>query len=525
MEIEYNNILNHIKYRPSKKVVMVSIPLYMYRVETNEFEHGLNFFQKVVLKFKANPSIKNEKISKLTGLNHQLIEMVSGELQQIGFLTVHGSLSEKGKEKLMEVDGLVVNSGKRKVGYVFKYLNQDKLYPYFIQKIEPADILKKKGERPEIIISTKGDGKDYTEKPFFIDELYTDELYTNKQIYNRPTERDVLQLIQNTNKKILKIQKKYGKYVGEQYVNEGTINQSIEQLNIRFLQDQPEIRWVCTYIYLDKDEDGNGDYYNSEWKILDPFGFEDSFSLKFYIQELRNTNLNTKINDTFSDAKTLAGKTIKEFNELINRQMKDKRLSDFSYSIQTLDTNLQIYIDAVLTSSIKLEQKSYNDYNESVLFSTSLQKALEIIFLQDRKSREHFYKSVYNELDGVFENKKQSLIKIYKQKLLSDNILVPKPIINVCRGSLQWGKTLLPYVASFILTYNYDNESILFKLLKNRIDTIVEIAQLRNEDQHAQLSSEREVRSLTKEEVLKYYNFFKDLINQYLTLISNGQEK
>ena len=520
MAIEYNNILNHIEIRPSKKVVMVSIPLYMYRVETNEFKHGLNFFQKVVLKFKANPSIKNEKISELTGLNHQLIEMVSGELQQIGFLTVHGSLSEKGKEKLMEVDGLVVNSGKRKVGYVFKYLNQDKLYPYFIQKIEPADILKKKGERPEIIISTKGDGKDYTEKPFFIDELYT-----NKQIYNRPTERDVLQLIQNTNKKILKIQKKYDKYVGEQYVNEGTINQSIEQLNIRFLQDQPEIRWVCTYIYLNKDEYGNGDYYDSEWKILDPFGFGDSFSLKFYIQELRNTNLNQKINDTFSDAKTLAGKTIKEFNELINKEMENKLLSDFSYGIQTLDTNLQIYIKAVLTSSIKQEQKNYNDYNESVPFSSSLQKALENIFLQDRKSREDIYKSVYNELDGVFETKKQNLIKIFKHKLLSDNIVVPKPIINICRDSLQWKKSLLPYVASFILTYNYDNKSILFKLLKNRIDTIVEIAQLRNGDQHGQLSSEREVRPLTREEVIKYYNFFKDLINQYLTLISNGQEK
>ena len=56
---------------------MVSIPLYMYRVETNEFEHGLNFFQKVVLKFKAKPNIKSETIAQLTGLDEKLIAMVS----------------------------------------------------------------------------------------------------------------------------------------------------------------------------------------------------------------------------------------------------------------------------------------------------------------------------------------------------------------------------------------------------------------------------------------------------------------
>jgi hypothetical protein len=71
-------------------------------------------------------------------------------------------------------------------------------------------------------------------------------------------------------------------------------------------------------------------------------------------------------------------------------------------------------------------------------------------------------------------------------------------------------------VASFILTYNYDNQSILFKLLNNRIEQIIEIAQLRNEKGHGQTASEQELRPLNETEVIIYYNFFKDLINEYL---------
>ncbi|MBK6978917.1 MAG: hypothetical protein IPH28_18975 [Cytophagaceae bacterium] len=204
-------------------------------------------------------------------------------------LSEHGSLSEKGKEKLNEVDGLVVNSGKRRIGYVFKYLNQDKLYPYFIQRVDPADILEDKGKHPKIVTGTKGDGEDYTELPFFIDDLIL-----KKQTFNKPTEREVLQLIQNSNRK------------SEQKQEDEEKNYKLsKQLSIRFLKDQPEIVWVCTYIYLKENEDG---YFDPEWRIADPFGFGDSISLKFYISKLGNENLNKSIIGRFSDAKTLEGK-------------------------------------------------------------------------------------------------------------------------------------------------------------------------------------------------------------------------
>ena len=311
MEIEYNNIYHHIKRRPSKKYLMVSIPLYMYRVETNEFEHGLNFFQKVVLKFKAKPNIKSETIAQLTGLDEKLIAMVSAELQGKGLLSEHGSLSDKGREKLNEVEGLVVNSGKRRISYVFKYLNQDKLYPYFIQKVDPADILEDNGQHPKIVTGTKGDGEDYTELPFYIDDLIV-----KKQTFNKPTEREVLQLIQNSNRKSEQKQE-----------DEEKNNKLSKQLSIRFLKDQPEIVWVCTYIYLKENEEG---YFDPEWKIADPFGFGDSISLKYYISKLGNENLNKSIIGRFSDAKTLEGKTLTDFYEIINKRIEEKLLSDFS---------------------------------------------------------------------------------------------------------------------------------------------------------------------------------------------------
>lgn len=499
MEIEYSNIYHHIKRRPSKKYLMVSIPLYMYRVETNEFEHGLNFFQKVVLKFKAKPNIKNETIALLTGLDDKLIAMVSSELQGKGLLSEHGSLSEKGREKLNEVDGLVVNSGKRTIGYVFKYLNQDKLYPYFIQKVEPADIIEDKGQHPKIVTGTKGDGEDYTELPFFIDDLIL-----KKQPLNKPTEREVLQLIQNTNRK------------GEQKQDDEKKNNKLsKQLSIRFLKDQPEIVWVCTYIYLKENEDG---YFDPEWRIADPFGFGDSISLKFYISKLGNENLNKSIIGRFSDAKTLEGKTLSDFNEIIDRRTNDKLLSDFSIPLISLEKNLEIYIESIVKNIILLELFNYNNLDASLSFSLNIQNALENIFKQDREQRNSIYGIVYSELDMDFEKKKRSLIGIYRQKLFSGITLVPQPIINVCKGSLARGNSLLSYVASFILTYNYDNKSILFKLLNNRIEPIIEIAQLRNEKGHGQTASEKELRPFSKTEVLKHYDFFKSLINDYSNL-------
>ena len=163
-----------------------------------------------------------------------------------------------------------------------------------------------------------------------------------KQTFNKPTEREVLQLIQNTNIK--------GKQKQEDEENNNKLSQ---QLSIRFLKDQPEIVWVCTYIYLKENEDG---YFDPEWRIVDPFGFGDSISLKFYISKLGNENLNKSIIGRFSDAKTIEGKTLSDFYEIINKRIEERFLSDFSIGIKTLDANLQTYIESVIKNMVLLEQ-------------------------------------------------------------------------------------------------------------------------------------------------------------------------
>lgn len=499
MAIEYNNIYFQINRRPSPKCIMVAIPLYMYRIETNEFEHGLNFFQKLVLKFKAKPGIKNDTISLYTGLDAKLISIVTSELHNKGLINEHGSLNEKGKEKLWEVDGLVVNSGKRKIGYVFKYVNHDKLYQYYINKVIHADIIEEtKKNHPKIVTGTKGDGDDYTDMPFFLDEALK-----NKTNFNRPTEREVLQLIQNSNRK------------GSHSIDdESKIENLSSQLSIRFLNDQPEVVWACTYVYLHQNED---ETFEPDWRVLDPFGYSDNVALKFYLNTPINKNLLDSVQKRFADARTLGGKILSDYQEHLNKLLEEKLLTDFPIAgFNSLDKNLQLYIEAIIKNLILLENHKYNDIDASVSFTLNLQNALENILKQDKEKRIAFYEFVYSELDKDSLKKRNGLIGIYRQRLFSVNTLVPQPLLNVSKGSLSRSTSLLSYLASFILTYNYDNKSILFKILKDRIEIFIEVSQLRNEKGHGQTSNENVLKALSKEEVEKFYGFIKSFINDYI---------
>ena len=82
--------------------------------------------------------------------------------------------------------------------------------------------------------------------------------------------------------------------------DEEKYNKLSRQLSIRFLKDQPEIVWVCTYIYLKENEEG---YFDPEWRIADPFGLGDSISLKYYISKLGNEILNKSIIGRFKSVK------------------------------------------------------------------------------------------------------------------------------------------------------------------------------------------------------------------------------
>ena len=172
-----------------------------------------------------------------------------------------------------------------------------------------------------------------------------------------------------------------------------------------------------------------------------------------------------------------------------------------------------MYIETIIKNLILIENNNFNDLDGSVSFSLNLQNALENILKQDKEKRASFYETVYAELDIDSSKKRNSLIGIYRQRLFSNNTQVPQPLLNASRGNLAKGNSLLYYLVSFVLTYNFDNKSVLFKILNDRIELFIEVAQLRNEKGHGQTSNEKALKPLSKEEVEKYYGFIKSFIN------------
>jgi hypothetical protein len=500
MATDFKNIYFQIKRRPSPQCVLIALPMSMYRVETNEFEHGLNFFQKAVLKFKAKPGITDQTIAEYTGLDTKLIGLVSGELHSKGLINDHGSLSPSGKEKLTEIDGLVVNSGKKKIGYAFQFLNRDKTYPFYIQKesLVPADtVLEEASPYPQIITGTKGD-EERTERPHFLKNIYDDRVSLN-----RPSERDIYELIQNSNKKIDQIED-----------DEIKIDRIANQLGIRFLNDQPEIVWLCTYIYLHESEK---DTYDPDWRVLDPFGFGDSTGLRFYLNTPSNKNLLDHIQKRFSNVNTSGGAIFSEFQHHINNRVDEVLSSDFPVDLFTLDRNLRLYIDAIVRNKIILENTGYQDLDASVAFSLNIQNSLENILKQDSTNRKGIYQLVFNELDENRSKKEETLKQIFRLRLFSSDIGIPHPLDKICQSKLSRGTSLLSHLVALMLTYTYDNKSPLFEVLKGRIEKIIAVSRLRNEKGHGQTTTEKTLRSLTKDEVEKYYSFIRDFVNDYIS--------
>jgi hypothetical protein len=502
MATEYNNVILNVGKKPSPKSIMVAIPMYMYRIKTNSFSYGLNFFQKAILKFKVRPGIKDETIAQYLGLDEKLIALLISELRMHSLINEHGALSEKGKEKMSEIDGLIVDKNSEKIGYIFQYPTQDKLYQYYVDGIESPNLSNE--NPPKIITGTKGDGYDYMEKPFFLEDLCK-----KRKILPIPDERQILELIQNSGKK----------------PNGTTINQESNkdklqgQLSIRFIPNaNAELVWVCTYIYMQDREDGA---FEPDWRILDPFGFGDNVALKFYLNTKENKDLIDYIDKKFANVETIGKKRISEYNDQLGKVIEDKLLSDFSLGVSSLDENLQQYVRAILKNYFLQQYQNCQDMDACVSFSLNIQNALENILKTDKEKRLSIYETMYNHFEPDIKKvdskmKYDSLIAIYRSKVLSQNTQIPKRLLSTTNAVLSKSNSLLQYLASFILTYIFDNKSPLLKVLKDRIDIIVEIAQLRNEKGHGQTSNERSLALLSHEEVEKYYQFVKELINDYI---------
>ena len=104
----FDYILN-VEHRPNKTGVLLAIPMYMYRIETQSLEYGINFFQKAVLMFKTKPGIDNSTISTCLGLDEKLVDLVSEQLVTSKLIGADGRITDRGKEMKNDIDGLVVD--------------------------------------------------------------------------------------------------------------------------------------------------------------------------------------------------------------------------------------------------------------------------------------------------------------------------------------------------------------------------------------------------------------------------------
>lgn len=91
MAIESNKTIFMGMAKPSDKCLLVSIPMSMYRIQTNKFTSGLNYFQKAVLKLKYMPQISNAKIAELLHLDEHLINLIVSQQKVRDFYLALGS--------------------------------------------------------------------------------------------------------------------------------------------------------------------------------------------------------------------------------------------------------------------------------------------------------------------------------------------------------------------------------------------------------------------------------------------------
>lgn len=499
---ESNRIIFNVLRAPSPKSILVSFPMNMYRIKTYQFEYGLDFFQRAVLMLKANPNVTNEMIATSLGLDIELVRRIVGELQYNNFIDFNGFLTQAGRDKRNDIDGLVINPEKEQLGYVLQFVDREGYYPYYITNL---------GEEPNmadntgIIVGTKGDGQDKVKKPFDLSFISKE-----KRVLPFPNERVLLDLIIKASRK-------------EDLFGNKKVSEIRDNLSISYFQDSPEPIQVtvCSYIYLPKREEDN--LYEPEWQILDPFGNGDSSQLKFYLESFNSPELKREIDKRFGDAETLASKNFGDYSAFLINELQRMRDNDFGVDFQRLDRNLQQYLDSAIKNMFIFRQYKYHDFDSGDMFIISTQRALETLFLLDAEKRSDIYDQMkvdfstpeYGDRDEYYRKRRSLLKDVTRNKLITMSdperlIRLSKKVEPIRANSLK------QYIYNLVLTYNYDNKSPLFKLIDGHIEELYDIAELRNTKGHGQTESEGSVAMVTKDVAEKTYSFLQNFINTYM---------
>lgn len=496
----------NVEHRPNKTGVLLAIPMYMYRIETQSLEYGINFFQKAVLMFKTKPGIDNSTISTCLGLDEKLVDLVSEQLVTSKLIGSDGRITNRGKEIKNDIDGLIVDDTKKSIGYVFQHLNDEGLYAFYVNNIKKASVL-----NGEICTGTKGDSGD---EDFYTSPILADKLLDVRTTNYAPNEREILGLIRRSNKH------------AHTNTDVETIHVDTKNYGISFVPDNhPSIVWVCTYAYVPRIKD---EVYSSEWEIQDPFGFRNNSELKIYVESLIEDGLIEDFRYKFSDLHTVDDQTIDEFqarmDALVNKQMDET----FEIGYHKLDRNVQRYLKMVLKNYLVLNRTI--EIESCGNFIGACYNAFEAIFKLDFEKNEGDYRKVKNSF--IFEFRPNGRTRSdffraqdrydYFDELFCTGVL--KADLNTQDRIKRFSKEFDPrntnslkhYLLKFLFAHKFNSTNPLFDIIKEKVDVIYKIADLRNSSKHGQTSNEVQTRSLTREEINYYFNELKQIVNNYI---------
>lgn len=502
MATEYNRIIYNVK-RPSPKALLVSFPMYMFRLKTRKFEYGVDFFQKAVLMFKSRPGISNSTIAACLGLEEDLVNEVQGVLAYSGYLSPDGLLTPHGLEMRNNLDTIVVDKNKEELGYIFQFVDRDDYYPFYIKNLGEEPNLNSK---QEIIDGTKGDGKDRTRVPFPLDFISD-----KKRNLPFPNERVIFDIISKSGKEGVFSEKLSVAELGR-------------ELSLSFVPEKPEpiIVQVCTYIYLPQKDD---ETYEPEWQVLDPFGNGNNSRLKFYLESFKDSTFKKEIARQFEGAETIEGKSFAEYTKFIEKQVEFIKEEDFGIEFGGLDSNLQQFLNSVIRNLFTLRQYKYHDFDSGDQFIISCQRALETVFLIDSERRSEYYDQMKTDystpLNGdknTYCNKRRNALKdLLRNRLIT--MASPNRLLFLAKYvEPNRANSLKQYIYNLILTYYFDDKSPLFGLVNGKLDKLFDIADLRNEKGHGQTETSGEVSMITEAAAESCYSFIKEFFNKYMTV-------
>lgn len=498
-EQEYDKLIftqdeNGVRNQPSDLCFLVGIPMYMYRVETYDFRSGLDFFEKAILKFKYMPVFPDADIAKLLNIDEKLVNLVEYELYQKKLISNTGTLTPEGKALRDDSEGLIIDDSKRKIGYIFQMIDGKTLYPYYVENINE---IRGKNVGKVWDITIKED-----EKPKQAFEISVKRESTSKVA--RPKQTDALNIILSTSR------------IG----NISYDDNMAKNLAINFLPDDSPIPvMVFTYLYLPQSE--NDGLYKDDWQIQDPFGEEANVGLKFYIEDQHDEDLRDMISTCFNNAETDGKVQWADVDKQLKQEVEDKIAADFDEGFSNLPSNLKNYIESVVKYYISLQRHNFSDSDYEQSYAINIQKIFEFILLNDQQRRIQDYVSVDFKYYGDKKNPTYEDRRKYDINSLYNRFTrlryAPNELSVLARYS-----TIQKSLKSYLLKYIYScgtnpNNSLRPLLMKSStINTILEIANLRNENAHG--TTEIEQDSLSREDIDRLYNFTNKFINDYINL-------